>query len=384
MRRLTWLGVVAVLGGVLVLGCFDAGDETPAGVGAFSDLLRFVPDEAAYRERVAITDYAAIREHYGLEALGGQEGWLAMQFALSGDDLGLPVLAGVLGAEDTEQLYEFLEQWELGFGFGFDDFDRALTAGRLPPRYLYAVNGRFDSDQIEETLAACSECLPHEVEKHAGQRYLSWGEGQRLRLRGSLPAVDTLGRGGVFVFTDEYVLRSNWTEDLTGMIDASQGRNSLEGREGVADVAEVADELGLFTLVLTAVTQNSAQAAELLEGWAGSDRGDRTIDAWVPDEGEVLLLPYSAWGAGSGTDDGGSFTAVILAHSSEGDAAENVGRLEERLATGSSVWRELAWSEMFTKVAVSSDGVVLTAKLYGAGSVEFLFVDGMDPLLLHE
>ena len=52
---------------LLVNGCFDSQEETQVaeGWGAFSDLLWFVTDEAAYRERETISDYAAIREHYG-------------------------------------------------------------------------------------------------------------------------------------------------------------------------------------------------------------------------------------------------------------------------------------------------------------------------------
>ncbi len=39
---------------------------------------------------------------------------------------------------------------------------------------------------------------------------------------------------------------------------------------------------------------------------------------------------------------------------------------------------------MLRRVAVSAGGAVLAAKLYGAGSVEGLLIEGMDPLLLHE
>jgi len=314
-----------------------------------------------------MSDLAAIREHYGLERAGGADAMLEMQMAMGEDDLGLPtVRAGILGAE-AQYIANAVERWEVGFGFGFGEIDRTLTGGFAPPRKIYVVGGRFDAAGVEETLAGCGECQPHEVLEHAGQRYLAWGEEwqMHLGLREALPAFDHFGRGGLFVFSDEHVLRAHWAEDVAWMIDASPGDNSLGERAGFAEVAAAADGLGLFTLVLTDVTQQ-----------VGS----------VPDSPEdgVLLRSYSVWGAGNGVDDEGAFTAVILAHASEEAASENVGRLEERLATGSSVWRELAWSELFSRWEVSSDGAVLTARLYGAGSVEGLLIEGMDPLLLHE
>lgn len=372
-RIATVLGVLVLLGGVLGVGCFDSeGEQAAEGPGAFSDLLRFVPDEGAYRERVTITDLAAIRAHYGLERVGGADGLLEMRMAMGADDLGLPISAGILGAE-AQYVTGALERWEVGFGFGLGEIDRTLTGGFAPPRKIYVVGGRFDAAGVEETLAGCGECQPHEVREYAGQRYLAWGEESafHLDLREALPAFDSFGRGGLFVFTDEQVLRSNWAEDVEWMIDAWRGEHSLGQRAGFAEIAMAADELGLFTLIVTQRTQDVAKGADLLKGW-------------TPDEEEVLLRPYSVWGSGSGVDEAGAFTAVILVHASEKDAAENVGRLEERLATGSSVWRELAWSELFSRWEVSSDGVVLTAKLYGAGSVEGLLVEGMDPLLLHE
>ncbi len=368
-RIATVLGTLVALGGLLLVGgCFDSEEEARVaeGPGAFSDLLRFVPDEAAYRERVTITDYAAIREHYGLEARGGAEAWIELAEAQQQEVVSVPFMSGILGA-GRQDFLNAEERWEAGFGFGFGEIDRTLVGGRPPPRKIYVVGGRFDAAGVEETLAVCGECEPHEVLEYGGQRYLAWGDGPEFHLDLSLarPAFDQFGRGGLFVFTDQHVIRAHWFEDVEWMIDASQGHNSLGERAGFAEVTAAADELGLFTLVLTDVTQEVGSGRE-------------------PPKDAVLLRPYSVWGAGSGVDDEGVFTAVVLAHASEEVAAENVGRLEERLATGSSVWREQAWSELFSRVEVSSDGVVLTAKLYGAGSVEGLLIEGMDPLLLHE
>lgn len=326
-RIATVLGLLAALGGLLLVGgCFgsEEGGQVAEGPGAFSDLLRFVPDEADYRERVTMADLAAIREHYGLERVGGADGMLAMQMAMAVDDLGLPtVRAGILGAE-AQYIANAAERWEVGFGFGFGEIDRTLTGGYAPPRHLYVVGGRFDAAGVEAALADCAECEPHEVREHAGQRYLAWGEESsfHLDLREALPAFDEFGRGGLFVFTDEHVLRSNWAEDVEWMIDASRGDSSLGELAGFAEVAMAADGLRLFTLIVTDGTQNAAQ-------------GTGTLRGWTPDEGEVLLRSYSVWGAGSGVDEEGAFTAVILVHSSEEAAAKNVGRLEERLATGS-------------------------------------------------
>ena len=386
MRRLTWLGVVAVLGGVLVLGCFDAGEERRAGEGAFGDLLRFVPDEAAYRERVTITDLGAIREHYGLEPKGGTEGWTEVWNAAGESNIQvLPIYSGVLGAENRDEVLASIGNWEQGFGFGVAEIDRALTAGFGPPRYLYAAGGRFDPEVVEATLAACSECQLHEVREHAGKRYLAWGDDlqQTLRLRNSLPAFDALGRGGLFVFTEEHVLRANWADGLTGMIDGSRGTNSPQDRAEFAEVAQEADALGLFILTLTDLTQDVGETAAWLESWRGNPRLEDMADAWTPDEGEVLLRPYLVLAVGRGIDEEGVFTAIILGHASEEVATENVGRLKERIATIESVWGEGPWRELFEDVEVSADGVVLIAKVRGP-NIGYALLDLMDPLLLHE
>jgi hypothetical protein len=199
---------------------------------------------------------------------------LAMQMAMGEYGLALaPGRAGILGAT-AQYLLDAMERWEAGFGFGVGEIDSTLSGGVAPPRYLYAIGGRFDRAGVEKTLAACEECEPHEAREHAGQRYLAWGDDGNFELerREAPPAFDEFGRGAVFMFTDRHVVRSNWKDDLTAMIDASLGVNSVANREGFAEVAgEAGDE------AVADADEEEADEAEVGTS-VGGDDGDEDVE----------------------------------------------------------------------------------------------------------
>lgn len=375
---LAMAGLAAVALGV---ACRTEADDT----GTYSRLLSIVPDDPTFRVATVIVDYREIRRLQGYtqprEPGDAAEAVSAIDQVLGANGIDI-TFRDILGFSWND-LPEAALNLEAAFGLGLDDVDAALTAGLERPRTLHAVAGRFDPESVRTHLDACDACVPGEELAYAGQPYLSWGGAESADARFALPAFDVLGRGGYFVFTNEYVIRSNFLDALQGSIEASQDVGSLAAVEAFRLAAVAADRLDLIAWSVSDRTQGRERAGAALDEFAGTDQlRTAIIEAWHPPASEVRLRPYDTFAVGVGVRGGTPYTAVIVVHDSDQTAADNVARLEQRLVTTSSAIVGAPWANLFASWEVSAEGPVVTAIL--RGDALFSLAGGWDPLLLHE
>ncbi len=99
-----------------------------------------------------------------------------------------------------------------------------------------------------------------------------------------------------------------------------------------------------------------------------------------------MLKPYGSFATGAGRDDRGQYMVVVLVHSSERAAQQNVELLRRRIEEAQSLWTNEPWSDFFEEMEIRAEGEVLLGKLWGerTGSLWLRFILNRDPLLLHE
>ena len=272
-------------------------------------------------------------------------------------------------------------------GFDIQDVLRSAEAG-LPPGVLEVIQGDFDPGLTARALTACTECETPEEDERNGIKFYSWGEDLAVdvKKRFAPPAFDQLGRGGRIAVLDGYVFRTVESPGMRRLIDTSVGRgDSLADVEDFRLLAAGLDELNAYSGILTGQAQSFDEALTVLLADSAFTQEDvARLRARM--EEELLLLPYDAFATGAGRDDRGQYMAVVLVHSSEGAAEENVELLRRRIEEAQSLWIGRPWSDFIEEMDIRSDGVVLLGKLWGERTVNLWlqFIFSRDPLLLHE
>jgi hypothetical protein len=258
-------------------------------------------------------------------------------------------------------------------GYGAAHVDGEAHAG-VPPREFEAIVGRFDPKTIKASLKACKQCTQPEVRTYHGTEYYSWGEDfkQNLRSRNQPPVFDELGRGGRWFFSNRFILRTLWTAGIEAMIDASERTGSLLND---SDYWGLTRELAA-TKPSVAVITNQTPGPEFTRSLA-----DVYQELGLPAPGGPMLRPLSLIASGCSVDEKGFFLVIVLAHSSEVAAHDNVDILRNRIE--SVVWPDgSTFSSRITHLEVDANGRVLTARLHG--DLPCQAPDALFPLLLHE
>ena len=267
--------------------------------------------------------------------------------------------------------------------FDARNVDRSITAGS-PDLRLEVIQGRFSPEATDNALKECRECPPLQELEHRGVKFYSWGDSDKSNIDKIFapPAFDSIGRGSPIAVLEEYVFRAIRIKALKLLIDASLGLvPTLADEEEFWLLAQAMHRLGAYS----ALFSNQTQGLEAtLEGFDEQDRSHvRSLLETTP-----ILRPYLDLGTGVAEDRDGPYMVVVLVHSEEGAAKENVTLLRRRLEEASSLLTPQPWSEFFdaARVEVRSEGRVLQAKLPILRSpniwLEFFFQ--RDPLLLHE
>jgi hypothetical protein len=383
-----WL--VAILGGLVLLGS-GCGGGAEAEPGSYAEMLRFVPNDPSYRQRVTIIDYEALRalpltadapnDPTALERLV----WATEYY--TGDGPAVP-----LGSRELIAWPQIVDNWELGFGFTLDDVERELsfrgpTVAGQPPGYteIWLAVGDFDDEAVGGRLASCAECEPHEASEHEGWAIMSWPEGIDLEPAKRLapPMRNNLGHGGSITITSERIVRADRLVMLNAALDARE-RDASEPREDALQaLAKVLEPLSLLVVQFSQWSSGpemSAATARPIPGFSAKVNEDRL--RWDPPASEVRLRPYVAFALGGGIEGMEPVMTIALLHDTEAEASENVVRLGERLATTTTL-EGVAWSELFSSWSIVAEGRVVVATLQGTPRWG-IGGRGWDPLLLHE
>jgi hypothetical protein len=383
VRKLIRLLAPAVLAATTVLlltAC--GGDSAPSG---FQELLEVIPDTAETRGYVLLNDYLRFRETFDIRLPGPAAGDEAlMDYLLR--PLEMPPFYGPFISGYGQTAPQALDRRRY-LGFDLRNVHRSAEAS-LPPGVLEVVQGDFDPGVTARALAACTECeAPEETERN-GVKFYSWGEDLwvDVQKRFAPPAFDQLGRGGRIAVLDEYVFRTVETPGMRNLIDTSLGRrDSLAEVEDFQLLAGGLDELNAYSGFMTDKTQSLDETlTNLLAESAFTQEDVTSVRARL--EEEPLLKPYDVFATGAGRDERGQYMAVVLVHSSEGAAEENVELLRRRIEEAQSLLINQPWSDFFEGMDIRSDGVVLLGKLWGerTANLWLQLIFNRDPLLLHE
>jgi len=381
---------------VAVLLLASCGGDDENGSGAFSTMLRAVPNLPGYRASVRITDAERIYKVLGVDRPSSifrvdtdayfEELAAANAFAQGSV---APIQAGRffgLQGDGAFTAYERIDQY-LGIELG--EIDRWLETG-APPRELYALGGDFDSKQADRLLNECDVCDPPDRRTHAGSTYYTWGEDFEIdSTRGGRPPLyDDLGRGGGVAVLDRYALRALSDGAISAALDAIADSNSLADHPDFGLLGDSLDRLGPVTAVLSDQTVTADLASQMLESpYVRADPAllEALEQAWSLEAGPPPLRPYVALASGPGRDEDGPFTAVVLVHDSEDEARLNGERLGPRAVWVSELLDGSALQGPPSVGEIEVDGRVVRAKLRGPAFV--LFDPGLapaSPVLLHE
>ncbi len=358
--------------------------------GVFEQILSVIPDTESNRAMVAINDYVQIQKQLQVDAPlkdatpEEQMTYVKDLYSLDGLEKIL-TFAATVGFVNNNSSYllqslEALSRMELGYW----SIDQEVSAG-WPPINVSIVKGRFNPEMSRQALAESAKDDPPSTEIYNENTIYGWGGDNEINLgkRLSPPAYDMLGRGGRFVFQDNYAFRTNQTSTIKLVLDAQKGKHV-----SLAEVSEfslIAKELfshGAMSAYLTNQTQSFEITRDLLA--ASSQSGVQDVDEYFS-KGPILL-PYQTIGLAIAKDKKGPFALIILVHTDEKTAEENASLLQQRINQTSSFITSINWTTMFTNTSVTNRGRVLTAKLYGPdiGRNWLAWYFNHDPLILHE
>lgn len=215
---------------------------------------------------------------------------------------------------------------------------------------------------------------------------MSWPEGIDLDAESRLapPMRNHLGHGGSITITGERIVRADRLVMLNAVLDARE-RDASEPREDALQaLAEVLEPLSLLVVQFSQWSSGPEESGWYSKPIPGADFAEENENRlrWDPPASEVRLHPYVAFALGGGIEGMEPVMTIALLHETEAEAAENVGRLGERLETTTTL-DGVPWSELFSPWSIVAEGRVVVATLqgmprWGIGG------RGWDPLLLHE
>jgi hypothetical protein len=372
-------------------------ENAPSDPGMFESLLRFVPESRQHSGAVRIIDFKALRDMLEIEAPGPDA---------SDDEVLEYKLTLAYGAERDGQVpIIFGNDWLSGFrrdyipklrstrpylGFDSRDVDQVVYTGegRDPSdRGIEVVIGGIRGGVAAELLAACQECVPHEVGSYAGKEFFTWDNDGSLSPRDrrfAAPAHDPFGRGGRILVEEGYAVRALYTDAMHDGIDVISGEAaSILNDEDYVLAVRAMDEAGVISMT---VTTQPFKASDIIEVFG--DRGRLTFDGldseWrggggyfslngvrQPDDTPEAIvtrlfqmtapLPaYRVVSTGMGSDDDGLFAVIALVFKDEKTAEVGADALNDRLNNGAlptftfTVEEDefVQWSDLITNFSV--------------------------------
>jgi len=359
--------------------------------GTFEKILSVIPDTPNNRAWVAINDYAGMRKEFHVNApiidaaAEQQKQYLSDLYNLS-DREACYRFAVSPGFINSYQYIDFSLEAMRNLDLGYWSIDQEVETGR-PPEIITILKGQFDPEKTKYSLETNAKDDPPLSETYNGNTIFSWGGDYEIDLvkRLSSQAYDNLGRGGRFVVQRKYAFRTNATPVIKQALDAQNGEFF-----SLAEVPEfelMAKELsaqGALNAILTDQTQSIDYIRSLLTASGGYQ--DEDLDKYL--EQGPKLLPYLAIALGMAKDEVGIHLLIILVHTDDQTATENVDLLQQRIDETRSMYFNTTWKSIVTNSSITSHGRVLTAKLYGSilafGCHWNAWYFGLDPLLLHD
>ncbi len=316
-----------------------AADSASASTGALLDFLRYVPNEAAYRQYVTYGDKAAwlkswnVPDVSSIDALNQladqpRRRWMMImpQQTLVPSALGLQYL---LTGDDMNY-----------YGFDFFAADRYLEAGQ-PPDMISVIDGQFNPTIIDARLKklgySTSPITPE------GTLYSIRGDYETdLRAEGSMPG--KLGARNRIALIGARMVIARATATIQTALSAGTGatKSLADAPEYQAVVAalndpQLADVGPLMGALLMDARQITADPASLL-GMQASAEQLKQLQAAL--DSQPRLTPYVLSAFTTHHNAGKTYLVLALVFSANSDAETAAKNLGERIQNYTSVVRQ--------------------------------------------
>jgi hypothetical protein len=351
---------------LLLIPFISCGGSTP---GTFEQILSIIPNTENNSATVAINNYVEMRRQLNIEApekyatIDEQIDYINALCLTDGTENQIS-LASSVGFINPSVIYlqQSLETMS-NMGLGYWSIDQEARVG-WPPSDISIIKGQFDPGKCQQTLIASSKNDPPKIETYGENAIYSWLGDYEVNLskRFAPPVYDNLGRGGRFVFQEGYAFRTNGTPPLKSVLDTQASKiSSLAEVPEFNPLAREFSSYHAISVLMSDQTQNLAYFKQLLAASIQATTED--VDLYLKQG--PLLKPYRTIGLGIAKDKKGLYGLIVLVHADEQTAKENVNLLQRRIDETSIFYSKARWSSLFSDVSISSNGRVLTAKLYG-------------------
>ncbi len=365
----------------LVVAALPGCAKNAAPSRTYLDMLTLLPDTPGMRHQVYITDFAKVRDLYSIPVPGPD----------ADSETLMSYVASLLSPSTLVSFDSFLSGIgrysannpirRQNVGFGAQDIDLAVLAG-TPPTTFEIVKGNLDAARTDSAISVSNTQIARE--RYAKQVYQgvtihSWGDGFKVDLSNVLspPVFDQLGRAEPIAVWGNYGVRTPGLDGIKAVIDLSKGRKpdiggvtvpSLASAREFRSLAENLGKFGAYSIFLSDNAQTIANSLNAEPSWKNTP----------------LLRPYQTLGIGAGKDEVGQYTALVLVHTGEELARQNVDLLRQRINETSSTRYNTGWKNLITTADIWSEGPVLLAKLRKGSNASpgFGWFFQQDPLIL--
>jgi hypothetical protein len=333
-------------------------------------MLAYVPDRPENRREVLLNDYEAALAAYGVAGWPPVDDRDALGDVLIGitSTLDPPVLVAPRGFGD--QAFD-AEAWRTEFGFSIVDSAWDVTSGEAPGT-LHIVETNRSAEEIVETIRSDPAWQGDLNEVGTGNAaYVAWLDDPFQVVPERRSPARPLGRGGALAVLDGGItIRSVDPEAVEASLGAAAGaKPSLLDDDSYAAVARALDAAGVYTALLT--NENATVDPTFVLGRLG---GDGDGDAALPTAEEVqeridsiaTVPPYLALGIGNKIDaaaDPQGILVLVFAAQSPEAATATVEGMEDIVANGLSIARELPWSDLVSIRSATTDGSLAIVEL---------------------
>jgi peptidoglycan/LPS O-acetylase OafA/YrhL/lysophospholipase L1-like esterase len=310
----------------------------------WSELLHHIPDTQEARSLVVMNDYARFRSIFAVGLPARQTDGSALLdyyrrliFGQDGSRTGIvPSLLSGMGGDPPR-----LTETEAGLGFTIDQVDQDVRTG---DDSVQVLRGRFDTAAL----------MAHADEGHSAHGEYLYAAASGDALESTLSA-------------------------------AAGGAPSLGDLAEFGVLAEALEGSGTYTASLSSGV-TAFTVAEQAKRVAGADATpDDLVRVRTELEAQPKLRPYRAFAMGSGFDEAGPYTVLVLLHDDADAAAANAPLLRDRMDEATSWVAGRPWAEIIEDAEIETDGRLLVATLRSSSQgLWFGLPAASDTLLLHD
>jgi len=359
-------GRVGALALALVLlgatsGCGLVGGGHHAGF--VESMLGQVPDSAATRSEVLVSDHAGARKLAGIaqpphDVTDKSFGHYNRLFASTPKRRSKALAVNIQLFERGSQVAEFRRE----LGFSMVDADQVLQAGS-PPNVIEIVRGRhIDPDEINHAVHADPAWKGDLTERsHDGERYYRWLADNKLEIKLRSTA-RPIGESARLAVDGHQIRWARSDEVVEGSIDAGHGKSkSLAGDDSMRSLARTLDDREVYNAFLTGDPKRFEVDPLLLVRRRRIPIGSTSMNRLLEEARKHALQPWEALAVGDAVVDGKPLGVIVIANRDGATAKSNARRLRQTLEHGSSAVTGEPYRNMLPVHSVTSRGNLVVA-----------------------